>query len=262
MRVAVAATGKFGADVLAELAARREIDYVLTRPDRPKGRGQRLAAPLAKEMAQRLEIPVRQPERPAGLELGVDAMVLVDYGALIPSELLEQAPWLNVHPSLLPRWRGAAPVERAIMAGDEETGVSIIRLVEELDAGPVGAASKFAIEPDDDAGAVYGKAADLAPDLLEEALESKAFRPQEGEATYAEKIGPEDRVLDWTQAPEELHNRIRALSPHIGARGELHGRPVIVWRSRLADDRLEILELQPEGGRRMTLDEFERGIRR
>lgn len=262
MKVAVAATGKFGADVLAELAARRPIEYVLTRPDRPKGRGQRLAAPLAKEMAQRLEIPVRQPERPAGLELGVDAVVLVDYGALIPPELLEQAPWLNVHPSLLPRWRGAAPVERAIMAGDEETGVSIIRLVEELDAGPVGAWAKFAIEPEDDAGAVYGRAAELAPELLEEALESQEFRPQEGEVTYAEKIGPEDRVLDWTQAPEELHNRIRALSPHIGARGDLHGRPVIVWRSRLADDRLEILELQPEGGRRMTMDEFERGIRR
>ncbi len=88
MKVAVAATGKFGADVLAELAARREIEYVLTRPDRPKGRGRQLAAPLAKEMAQRLELPVRQPERPAGLELGVDAVVLVDYGALIPSEML------------------------------------------------------------------------------------------------------------------------------------------------------------------------------
>jgi methionyl-tRNA formyltransferase len=262
VKVAVAATGKFGADVLAELAARRPIEYVLTRPDRPKGRGRRLAAPLAKEMAQRLEISVRQPERPAGLELGVDAMVLVDYGALIPPELLEQAPWLNVHPSLLPRWRGAAPVERAIMAGDQESGVSIIRLVEELDAGPVGASATFAIEADDDAGTVYGKAAELAPDLLEEALESGDFRPQEGEVTYAEKIGPEDRVLDWTKPPEELHDRIRALSPHIGARGELHGRPVIVWRSRLADDRLEILELQPEGGRRMTMDEFERGIRR
>ena len=261
MRVAVAATGRFGADVLAELGARREIEYVLTRPDRPKGRGRQLAAPPAKEMARRLEIPVRQPERPAGLELGVDAMVLVDYGALIPQELLEQAPWLNVHPSLLPRWRGAAPVERAIMAGEEETGVSIIRLVEELDAGPVGAGARFQIDPDDDAGAVYGRAAELVPDLIEQALESNEFLPQEGEVTYAEKIGPEDRLLDWSQDPEQLHNRIRALSPHIGARGALHGRPVIVWRSRLADDRLELLEVQPEGGRRMTLDEFERGLR-
>ena len=97
-------------------------------------------------------------------------MVLADYGALIPTELLEQAEWLNVHPSLLPRWRGAAPVERAIMAGDRETGVSIIRLVEELDAGPIGAVASFPIELEDDAGAVYGRAADLAPDLLERAL--------------------------------------------------------------------------------------------
>ena len=260
MKLAVAATGKFGADVLAELAARRELEYVLTRPDRPKGRGRKPAPPPAKEMAQRLEIPVRQPEQPAGLDLGVDLVVLVDYGALIPTELLEQAQWLNVHPSLLPRWRGAAPVERAIMAGDRETGVSIIRLVEELDAGPVGAVASFPIELDDDAGAVYGRAADLAPDLLEEALAAE-FRPQDGEATYADKIGPEDRLLDWSRPPEELHDRIRALSPHIGARGELHGRPVLVWRSRLDDDRLEILEVQPDGGRRMTLDEFERGLR-
>jgi methionyl-tRNA formyltransferase len=261
VKVAVAATGKFGADVLAELAAQREIEYVLTRPDRPKGRGQRTGAPPAKEMAQRLEIPVRQPERPAGLDLGVDVVLLVDYGALIPGELLEQADWLNVHPSLLPRWRGAAPVERAIMAGDDETGVAVIRLVEELDAGPVGAEARFAIGPDDDAGAVYASAADRTAELVEQALGAE-FQPQEGEVTYAEKIGPEDRVLDWERPPEELHNRIRALSPHIGARGELHGRPVLVWRSRLADDRLEILEVQPEGGRRMTLDEFERGHRR
>jgi methionyl-tRNA formyltransferase len=261
VKLAVAATGRFGADVLAELAARREIDYVLTRPDRPKGRGRRPTAPPAKEMAQRLEVPVRQPERPAGLDLGVDLVVLADYGALIPSELLEQAEWLNVHPSLLPRWRGAAPVERAILAGDRETGVTIIRLVEELDAGPVGAVAAFPIEADDDAGAVYGRAADLAPDLVEEALTAE-FRPQVGEITYAERIGPEDRLLDWSRPPEELHDRIRALSPHIGARGELHGRPVIVWRSRLDDDRLEILEVQPDGGRRMTLHEFERGLRR
>jgi methionyl-tRNA formyltransferase len=261
VKIAVAATGKFGADVLAELAARRPIEYVLTRPDRPKGRGRQLAAPPAKEMAQRLDIPVRQPERPAGLTLGVDAVVLVDYGALIPVDLLEQALWLNVHPSLLPRWRGAAPVERAIMAGDDETGVTVIRLAKELDAGPVGAVETFPIGPDDDAGALFDRAATLAPELVERALETEEFRPQEGEATYAEKIGPEDRLLDWSRPAQELHNRIRALSPHIGARAELHGRPVLVWRSRLTPEGLEVLEVQPEGGRRMTLEEFERGLR-
>ncbi|HEX2288274.1 MAG TPA: formyltransferase family protein, partial [Gaiellaceae bacterium] len=138
MRLAVAATAPFGADVLRWLAKRHDIAYLLTRPDRPRGRGRELGAPPAKEAADELGIEVRQPERPA--ELGdpdVDTVVVAAYGALIPKELLDRALWLNVHPSLLPRWRGAAPVERAIMAGDTETGVSIIRLVEELDAGPV-----------------------------------------------------------------------------------------------------------------------------
>ena len=128
----------------------------------------------------------------------------------------------------------------------------------ELDAGPVGAAQAFPIGPDDDAGAIYRRAAELAPELIAEADD---FRPQEGEATYAEKIGPVDRELDWSRPAKELHNRIRALSPHIGARGELYGRPVIVWRSRIENGELKILELQPEGRRRMTLEEFERGLR-
>ena len=262
MRLAVAATAPFGADVLRWLAKRHDIAYLLTRPDRPQGRGRELGAPPAKEAAGELGIEVRQPERPA--ELGdpdVDTVVVAAYGALIPKELLDRALWLNVHPSLLPRWRGAAPVERAIMAGDTETGVSIIRLVEELDAGPVGAAGDFSIGPDDDAGVVFDRAADMGSELLDSVLALQEFSPQEGEATYAEKIGPADRELDWSRPPQELHDRIRALSPHIGARGALHGRPVIVWRSRIVDGDLEILEVQPEGRRRMTLEEFERGLR-
>ena len=152
MRLAVAATAPFGADVLRRLAKRHEVAYVVTRPDRPKGRGRKVAAPPAKEVAQELGLEVRQPERPEELgELGVDIVVAVAYGALIPKDLLDRALWLNIHPSLLPRWRGAAPVERAIMAGDEETGVAIIRLVEELDAGPIGAIGDFPIGLDDDA---------------------------------------------------------------------------------------------------------------
>jgi methionyl-tRNA formyltransferase len=247
--------------VLRRLAGRHDIAYLLTRPDRPKGRGRQVAAPPAKQLAEELGIAVRQPERPSELDdLGVDVIVAVAYGALIPEELLDQALWLNVHPSLLPRWRGAAPVERAIMAGDDETGVSVIRLVNELDAGPIGAESRFPIGPEDDAGVVFERAAAVTPDLVDAALESSDFRPQEGEMTYAEKIGSSDRELDWSRPAEELHNRIRALSPHIGARAELHGRPVIVWRSRVADGRLKILEVQPEGRRRMTLAEFERGL--
>jgi methionyl-tRNA formyltransferase len=263
VRLAVAATAPIGADVLRRLAERHDVAYLLTRPDRPRGRGRQLGAPPAKVVADELGIEVRQPERPAELgDPGVEVVVAAAYSALIPAELLDRALWLNVHPSLLPRWRGAAPVERAIMAGDAETGVSIIRLVEELDAGPIGASASFPIGADDDAGAVFARAADLAPNLVDEAVEGE-FREQEGEESYAEKIGPADRELDWSRPPAELHNRIRALSPHIGARGELHGRPVIVWRSRLGHDgSLELLEVQPEGRRRMSLAEFERGLRR
>jgi methionyl-tRNA formyltransferase len=262
VRLAVAATAPIGAEVLRALAGRHDVAYLLTRPDRPQGRGRQVGAPPAKQVADALGIEVRQPERPGELDdLGVDVVVAAAYGALIPKELLERALWLNVHLSLLPRWRGAAPVERAIMAGDAETGVSIIRLVEELDAGPIGAREDFPIEPDDDAGVVFERAARLAPDLVDAALESGEFTPQEGEPTYAEKIGPADRELDWSRPPRELHNRIRALSPHIGARGQVHGRAVIVWRSRIADGELEILDVQPEGRRRMTLAEFEHGLR-
>jgi methionyl-tRNA formyltransferase len=261
VEIAVAATAPLGADVLRRLADRHEIAYLLTRPDRPRGRGRRLGPPPAKEAAEELGIPVLQPERLDEFDVGVDTVVLAAYGALIPEPLLDRALWLNVHPSLHPRWRGAAPVERAIMAGDEVTAVSIIKLVSELDAGPLAAQEAFAIGPDDDAGAVFRNAGLVGAELADRALRRPEFRPQEGEVTYAEKIGPGDRRLDWSRPPAELHNRIRALSPHIGARAEIHGRPVIVWRSRLTGDGLEILDVQPEGGRRMTLEEFERGVR-
>jgi len=257
-RIGVAATADFGADVLERLADRHEIAFLLTRRDRPAGRGRKTTPPPAKVVAERLGIPVLQPDRPAEAELDAESIVLVAYGALIPRELLERHEWLNVHPSLLPHWRGAAPVERAIMAGDHETGVTVIRLAEELDAGPIGAQEAFAIRPDDDAGAVYARAAELAPDLLEAAT---SFTPQDGEATYAEKIGPADRELNWSRPAKELHDRIRALSPHIGARGEVEGRRLIVWRSRLDGDRLELLEVQPEGGKPMSYDAWLRGLR-
>ena len=260
-RIGVAATADFGADVLERLAARHDVTFLLTRPDRPAGRGRKVAAPPAKLVAERLGIPVLQPDRPAEAELGADTIVLVAYGALIPSGLLERHEWLNVHPSLLPRWRGAAPIERAIMAGDEEGGVTAIRLVEELDAGPVGAWHDLWIGGDTTAGDAYAEAARLAPDLIDEAMANDSFEPQTGEPTYAEKIAPADRELDWSRPPKELHDRIRALSPHIGARGEVEGRNVIVWRSRLDGDRLELLEVQPEGGKRMSYDAWLRGLR-
>ena len=260
-RIAVAATAPFGADVLERLAARQEIAYVLTRPDRPRGRGRRVAPPPAKEAAERLGLEVRQPERLDNFDPDVEKVVAVAYGVLIPEPALERGLWLNVHPSLLPRWRGAAPVERALMAADRETGVSIIRLVRELDAGPIAAQRPFPIGPDDDAGAVYAKAAAIAVELLDEVLDGEPeLREQEGEPTYATKIEAADRELDLTR-PEDALNRIRALSPHIGARAELHGRPLTIWRARLAGGQLVPVEVQPDGRRRMSYDEFLRGLR-
>lgn len=266
-RIAVAATAPFGADVLQRLAETHEISVLLTRPDAAAGRGRRLAIPPAKETAQELGILVLQPERlVAGLDLDADMVVVVAYGRLVPEILLRERLWLNVHPSLLPRWRGAAPVERALMAGDEETGVSIIELVEELDAGPIAAQRAFVVGPDDDAGAVYAKAAPLAVELLDDVLDGvpdHAYRPQPDEgATYAEKITARDRILDLSRPPGELVNRVRALAPHIGARAELHDRDVIVWRARVGEDgAFEPLEVQPQGGRRMEYAAWLRGLR-
>jgi methionyl-tRNA formyltransferase len=262
-RIGVAATAPFGADVLERLAADHDIAFLLTRPDRPRGRGRQSGPPPAKEAAARLGIPVLQPERlTPELELDADPIVVAAYGVLIPTWLLERGLWLNVHPSLLPRWRGAAPVERAIMAGDRETGVTLHRTEPELDAGPIAAQRAFPIEPDDDAGAVYAKAAPLAAELLGEVLPEPSFEPQPAEGvTYAEKIAAADRELDFSRPPEEIVNRVRALSPHIGARAELHGRPVIVWKARVAHGRAEPVEVQPAGRRRMTYEEFLRGLR-
>ena len=263
MRLAVAATAPLGADVLERLAGKHDVAYLLTRPDRPQGRGRRVAPPPAKETAERLGIEVRQPER-LGQEFDpeVDTLVVAAYGLLIPEPLLERALWLNVHPSLLPRWRGAAPIERALMAGDPETGVTIIELAPELDAGPIAAQRGFPVEPEDDFGTVSARAGELAAELLDEALPEPQLRPQPTEGvTYAEKIGPEDRQLDWSRPPDELLNRIRALSPHIGARGELHGRPVTIWRARTEDGKLVPVEVQPDGRRRMSYDEFLRGLK-
>ncbi len=264
-RLAVAATAPFGADVLERLAVRHEISCVLTRPDAPAGRRRRLAAPPAKVVAERLGLPVLQPELlVAGLDLGALTVVAVAYGLIVPEPVLEERLWLNVHPSLLPRWRGAAPVERALMAGDTETGVTIIRLAKVLDAGPIAAQRAFAIDTEDDAGGIFATAADIAVELLADVLENpaNAFRDQSGEVSYAEKITAADRTLDLARPAFELVNAVRALSPHIGARAEMHGRGVTVWRARVGDDGAFVpVEVQPDGGRRMNYEAWLRGLR-
>jgi len=263
-RLTVAATAPFGADALERLATRHDVELLLTRPDKPRGRGRSLQPPPAKAVAERLGIPVAQPARlDETVELPTDTVVVAAYGLLIPETLLSRALWLNVHPSLLPRWRGAAPVERALMAGDARTGVTIHRTTADLDAGPIAAQESFDVSPDDDAGAVYERSAEIAARLLDDVIADPQFEPQPHDGvTYAEKITPADRGLDLSRPAQELVNVVRALSPHIGARAELDGRRVLVWRARVGDDgSFEPLEVQPEGGRRMAYDAYLRGLR-
>jgi methionyl-tRNA formyltransferase len=264
MRLAVAATAPFGADVLERLAEHHDVALLLTRPDKPRGRGRKLAPTPAKAVAERLAIPVAQPARLGDdVEIPVDTVVVAAYGLLIPETLLDRALWLNVHPSLLPRWRGAAPVERALMAGDTRTGVTIHRTTPELDAGPIAAQEAFDVRPEDDAGAVFARSAEVAARLIGDVLPEPQFRPQPDDGvTYAEKITPEDRNLDPSRPARENVDRVRALSPHIGARATVDGRPLIVWKARVGDDgSFELLEVQPEGGTRMPFEAYLRGRR-
>jgi methionyl-tRNA formyltransferase len=259
-RLTLAASAPFGADVLERLAQRHDVALLLTRPDKPRGRGRTVQPTPAKQCAERLGIPVAQPAKlDADVDIPTDVVVVCAYGLLIPESLLQRRLWLNVHPSLLPRWRGAAPVERALLAGDTRTGVTIHRTVKELDAGPIAAREAFDVAAEDDAGTVYARSAEIAVRLLDDVIADPHFTPQPDEGiTYAEKITAADRELDPAADPRELVNRVRALSPHIGARlGDL-----LVWRARVGDDgAFEPLEVQPAGGRRMSYDAYLRGRR-
>ena len=259
MKIGVAATAPFGADVLERLAEEHTIAWLLTRPDAPRGRGRKLGPPAAKLVAEQLGIPVHQPEKPE-LPADVDRVVVCAYGLYIPTPLLERSLWLNVHPSLLPRWRGAAPVERAILAGDERTGVTIHETIAALDAGPIAAREAFDVG-ELDAGQTFARSAEVAARLLADTIESPSFEPQSEEgATYAEKITAPDRELNLDD-PLDSWRRVRALSPHIGARGKLHGRRMTIWKARLEDGRFVPEVVQPEGRSQMTYDEFVRGLR-
>jgi methionyl-tRNA formyltransferase len=258
--ITVAATAPFGADVLERLAQKHDVELLLTRPDKPRGRGRTLQPTPAKHVAERLGIPVAQPAKlDADVEIPSEVVVVCAYGLLIPESLLQRGLWLNVHPSLLPRWRGAAPVERALMAGDVETGVTIHETIKELDAGPIAAQEAFEVSDEEDAGAVYARSAQIAARLLDDVIEHRpefTLQPDDG-ATYAEKITPEDRELDLTRPARENVNKVRALSPHIGARlGDL-----LVWKARDRGGEFEPLEVQPAGGRRMPYDAYLRGRR-
>jgi methionyl-tRNA formyltransferase len=292
VRTVYLGTSEFAATVLDELAtsAHRPL-LVVTRPDARRGRGRKLAPPPVAERARLLGIDVFQPgsvnadearERIAAAD--PEVVVISAYGALIRDPLLSEHRMLNVHPSLLPRWRGAAPIERAIEAGDEETGVTIMRPTAELDAGPIAVQRAEEIRSDDDYGTLSGRLATLGGGLLVEALELEPplrEQPDTG-VTYAEKIRPEDRRLDPELTADLLERRVRALRPHIGAYVE------VPWDERLgviraalapgdgpppgelaasdgrllygaASGALELCEVHPAGRRPMDAEAWVRG---
>ena len=285
-------TSEFAAAVLERLAATTHRPVlVVTRPDRPRGRGRRVGPPPVAEAAARLGLDLFQPEsvndeeaRKRIGEAEPEIVCVCAFGALLKEPLLSQHEMLNVHPSLLPRWRGAAPIERAIEAGDEETGVTIMRPTAEFDAGPVCLQVAEPIRPDDDYGSLAARLARLGGELLVEALDTRPAcreQPEEG-VTQASKIQPEERRLDPERMADELERRVRALTPHIGAYVELpSGERLGVSRATLAptadlepgelaarDGRLlygatsgalELLRVQPEGKRPMRAADWLRG---
>ncbi len=281
-------TSDFAAAVLDRLAdSPHRPQLVVTRPDRPAGRGRRLSAPPVADAARSLGLELLQPQnvneddaraRIAAAE--PDVVLVCAFGALLREPLLSQFELLNVHPSLLPRWRGAAPVERAMMAGDDHTGVCIMRMTAGLDSGPVCLVGREPIAPDDTYGTLAPRLQELAADLLLRALDERpdcAEQTEEG-VTYAEKIGPTDRTLDPAAAPAVNDRVVRALSPHIGARVELADGaflgvlrtavrgPDAVGELRADGERLmlgglELLEVQPAGGRPMDGAAYLRGRR-
>ncbi|HEU4975639.1 MAG TPA: methionyl-tRNA formyltransferase [Baekduia sp.] len=272
MRVVYLGTSDFAAEVLRQLAdGPYRPALVVTRPDAKQGRGRRVAPPPVAVVARELGLEVDQPasvnDDQARARIAAakpDALVLCAFGALVKEPLLSDHEILNVHPSLLPRWRGAAPVERAIMAGDAQTGVSIMRLVAELDAGPVYAQAAEPIRDEDDYGTLARRLQDRSVELLREVLETRpepAPQPEDG-VTYAEKLTAADRTLDLTRPGAENARIVRALHPHVGARIELadgQGFLGVQQARATADGQLELLVVQPAGGRAMPYADYLRG---
>lgn len=295
MRTVYLGTSEFAVRVLYRLAGSDHApSLVVTRPDRPAGRGRKLQSPPVADAARALGIPVFQPNQLADeeatqtvLDQHADALIVCAYGAIVREPLLSAMPIYNVHPSLLPRWRGAAPIERAIAAGDPETGVSIMHLEAGLDSGPIAIAESMPIEPTDTYGTLAPRLADLGSDLLVRALDEGLpfmLQPDAG-LTYAEKITAEDRTLDPAATAEENERMVRALTPHVGARVALpDGSMLGVHEARLitgppaegeppvTDDHLlhidaapvrlgalELTRVQPPGGKPMDAGSWLRG---
>lgn len=288
-------TSEFAAAVLRRLAeSAHRPALVATRPDRPRGRGQRLAAPPAADVARELGIDLLQTpdvvEQDSLRRIRAeepDVVAVCAFGQLIREPLLSDFPLLNVHPSLLPRWRGAAPIERAIMAGDTQTGASVMQVTADLDSGPVALQERTTIDPDEDFGSLSARLAQIGGELLVRALEGResgelSFHDQdEALATYAEKIEPAERRLSPARPAAELAAAVRALTPHIGAHLELHGGERLGVRAARAEEGeleagaleaadgelrlgcrtgvLRLLVVQPPGSRPMAAEDYLRG---
>jgi methionyl-tRNA formyltransferase len=294
LRVVYLGTSAFAAAILRRLAdSGHQPVLVATPPDRRQGRGRRVAPVPTAAAAQELGIEVLRTEAtesPAALEriraAEPELGVVCAFGQLLREPLLSELELLNVHPSLLPRWRGAAPIERAIMAGDPETGVAVMRVTEGLDSGPVALLEREPIQPDDDYGTLSARLERLGGDVIVRALDLRAAgeleltEQDDAEATYAEKVASEERRLDPAESATALERRVRALHPNIGAYLELAGGERLgVAAARAEEDELEpgtldgrdglrlgcgegvlrLLEVRPAGGRTMDAGAFLRG---
>ena len=296
MRLIFAGTPEFAAAALrALIAAGHEVALVLTQPDRPAGRGMRLQPSAVKQVALAHGIPLSQPERlkePATHEpiraAAAEIMVVAAYGLILPQAVLDIPPrgCVNIHASLLPRWRGAAPIQRAIEAGDTETGVTIMQMDAGLDTGPMLRAESLKVSPGGTAGELHDRLAALGARLIVEALvrlDDLVAVPQPGSGgTYAAKIDKAEAHLDWTRPAVELARKVCAFNPFPGASGELQGQPVKLWRAEpvvgcgrpgqvlaasangiviaCGEGALRLTELQKPGGRRVGAGDFLRGV--
>jgi methionyl-tRNA formyltransferase len=295
VRTAYLGTSEFAATVLRRLAESQHCPaLVVAPPDSRRGRGRKLAPPPAAEAARELGLELLQTpdvnseEALAAIRAAKpEAIVVCAFGQLIKEPLLSDFLMLNVHPSLIPRWRGAAPIERALMAGDAQTGVTIMRVTAGLDSGPVALAEEIHVGADDDYASLSARLAELAGELVVRALDALAageleFTEQDdSQATYAEKIASEERHLDPSRGASELERTVRALTPHIGAHLELEGDGWLGVRSARAvadgpetgaieqrggelllgsaDGALRLETVQPPGKKPMSAADFLRG---